>query len=218
MLSEKNNYLESYETISHLYASINNSTEKFMQLMQDKPSEICFVGNSPCELGEENGQAIDAFEYVIRFNKYDVSYPYIKDYGKKCNIWVRTPKNTMGLSPEVLDRYSFVLISGSNWLSRMSDGVETFNQLVSTYNDVCVIPFNVYSKLVRVLGALPSAGLQILYWFYTVNGPVPKNQVYGFSLSDQLQGKNLSYYSSTKENVRHDWQKERSVFDQIIQH
>ncbi|WP_110630654.1 glycosyltransferase family 29 protein [Salinicola salarius] len=199
--------------VDQIYENVIKSVREFEKYVKQNRSNFCLVGNSPCELGSENGQVIDSFECVIRFNDFNVDFPYSQDYGTKTSIWVRMPKN-MGLSEKNIDN---VIISGSNWISRLPDGVETFNLFQRFHKSVAVVPSEVYKRLSTELGSAPSAGLQILYWIYTLIGPISHKQVYGFSMIDQQVGKNSHYASKKSVSVRHNWIAERKVLDSIVE-
>lgn len=215
ILCEENVDRSMDEAEFNLLSDIESGTEKFEELILSNAHDFCVVGNSPVEIGTGNGEKIDAYSQVIRFNAYDVGHPYAVDYGSKATVWVRMPKN-MGVPDGRRKNIELLLVSGPNWVGRLVDGVETFSRLRNQFNAVGVIPFPIYVKLVRETGSAPSAGLQILYWIYSLIGTIPRSQVYGFELTDQLPGRNLQYRAGKISVVRHDWVKEKIVFDKII--
>ncbi len=199
-----------------IYNKIRKSTATFESIIRSNPSSFCIVGNSPIELGKQQGEQIDKFSHVIRFNSFDTTYPNAIDYGNKTDIWIRTPKNMSNIPDRINDDIKLVIISGSNWINRLEDGVFTFDDLISDYCNVGVIPFYIYSKLANKISSPPSAGIQVLFWIYSMIGPINKEQIFGFELTDQPEGRNSLYSSDKNKVVRHNWITERKLFDELI--
>ena len=68
----------------------NNSFMKYLESF-GKNASIAIVGNGPYEIGSGKGDEIDAHDIVVRFNTYNTSQNYTKDYGKKTNIAIFNP-------------------------------------------------------------------------------------------------------------------------------
>lgn len=210
-LSDELNMARASEIRKHL----KDETLKFAGAILDSRGDFCVVGNSPKEIGSGNGPRIDSHKIVIRFNSYSVDYPFNNDYGNRTDIWIRMPRN-VGLSDRVDPSIKQVIVSGSNWPHRMADGVWFFSNLLDDFSSVGVVPFDVYKRLVSELKAVPSGGLQILYWIYSLIGPIPRECVYGFELTDQPKHKDHQYGATTQRVVRHNWERERALFDRMI--
>ncbi len=194
---------------------LKEETLKFAGAILDSRGDFCVVGNSPKEIGTGNGPRIDSHKIVIRFNSYSVDYPFNKDYGNRTDIWIRMPRN-VGLTDRVDPSIKQVIVSGSNWPHRMPDGIWFFSNLLDDFSSVGVVPFDVYKRLVSELKSVPSGGLQILYWVYSLTGPIPRECVYGFELTDQPKHKDLQYGATSQRVVRHNWERERALFDRMI--
>lgn len=200
---------------SEIRKILKEETSRFVGAIQDSKGDFCVVGNSPREIGTENGPKIDSHKIVIRFNSYSVDYPFCRDYGNRTDIWIRMPRN-VGLTDRVDPSIKQVIVSGSNWPHRMADGVLFFSNLLDDFSSVGVVPFDVYKRLVSELKSVPSGGLQILYWIYSLIGPIPRECVYGFELTDQPKHKDRQYGATTQRVVRHNWERERALFDRMI--
>ncbi len=201
-------------------ADISNAVKKgtlnFAQTILDSKGDFCVVGNSPCETGSGNGSKIDAHKLIIRFNSFTTDYPFSQDYGTRTNIWVRMARD-VDVTEQADPNIKQVIVNGGNLLHRMPNGILFFSRLLEHFDSVGVVPFDVYRRLVNVLGASPSGGLQILYWIYSLIGPIPRECVYGFQLIDQPKNRNLQYGTTNPRAVVHNWEKERAVFDSIVQ-
>ncbi|MHC1727616.1 MAG: glycosyltransferase family 29 protein [Syntrophobacteraceae bacterium] len=200
---------------SDLREIIKSETLRFAHTILDSKGDFCVVGNSPKEIGSGNGARIDSHKTVIRFNAFSLRYPFYKDYGSRTDVWVRMPRN-IGLTDRVDPSIKQLIIGGSNWQHRMADGAFLFERLLGDYGSVGVVPFDVYKRLVYELKSVPSSGLQMLYWIYSLTGPIPIERVYGFELTDQPKNKDRQYGATTQRVVRHDWEKERAFFELII--
>lgn len=195
--------------------AVKSGTLHFTETILDSRGDFCIVGNSPKEIDSGNGARIDSHKTVIRFNAFSTRHPFCEDYGKRTDIWVRMPRN-VGLTDRVAPSIKQVIIGGSNWMHRMSDGVFLFSALLRDYGSVGVVPFDVYKCLVYELGTIPSSGLQILYWIYSLIGPIPAECLYGFEMTDQPKHKDRQYGATTQQIVRHDWERERTFFESLI--
>ncbi len=195
--------------------SVKSGTLRFTEMILDSKGDFCIVGNSPKEIDSGNGDRIDSHKTVIRFNAFSTRYPFYKDYGRRTDIWVRMPRN-VGLTDRLDPSIKQVIIGGSNWMHRMPDGVFLFAGLLRDYGSVGVVPFDIYKSLVFELGTIPSSGLQIVYWIYSLVGPIPGECVYGFEMTDQPMYKDRQYGATTQQVVRHNWEKERAFLELLI--
>jgi len=50
--------------------------------------QILLIGNASTLSDTNFGKTIDSYDCVVRFNKFDLSNIYKKDYGEKINIWI----------------------------------------------------------------------------------------------------------------------------------
>ncbi|MHC1727621.1 MAG: hypothetical protein AB9866_16730 [Syntrophobacteraceae bacterium] len=200
---------------SHIRKVLKQSTFDFEKSILDAEYDFCVVGNSPREIGGGKGREIDARKLVIRFNGYSTQYPFVDDYGRRTDVWVRFPR-LMGITERNDFDIKQVIVSGSNWPHRMEDGLKLFSGLIADYSSVGTVPFDVYRRLVSEMKSVPSAGMQVLFWIYTLIGPIPRGCVFGFELTDQPKNRGIQYGCLTQRVVRHDWEKERAMFDLIV--
>jgi len=188
----------------------------FRKLVEKNKDSLCIVGNSASELNSGNGAKIDRHKLIIRFNNFNVEAPYDKDYGEKTNIWVRSAEG----SP-VQDRdtsaFDLVMISGGNFI-HADRRWKMINEYIKNGAALSFFPNSSWYELVAKLEAPPSAGLLTLYSIYKLIGPIPRSSVFGFSFVDQLDAAHKAhYFDDAKPGNRHNWQKEREIFESLLE-
>lgn len=204
-----------------------NDHDLFLQLSKDEwefelyaslnKKSISIVGNAPIEIGLRKGAEIDKGYKVTRFNGAITDYPFSLDYGKKTNILVinpryyETPRNRkFGLD--------FIIISDGNLYSTKNLALKIHD--LKQYSDkICLLPRRLDLTLTQKIGASPSSGLKYLSWLYSINGPIPRENVYGFSLTDQAHGVATSYSSGRRVglNTIHNWSSEKYHLESLVE-
>lgn len=197
------------------YRTIVDSRAAFEQLIRNEPGAFCVVGNGPSELGRGRGGTIDLHKVVIRINAYDLSHP--EDYGSKQSVWVRVPNEEA--SADHARNNSYFIIASNQFEYKRS---ETDKYCLHPYlleMKITTIPPAVFQELIARLNCLPSTGLALLYWIYTLTGPIPREQIYGFSHVEQLDDFRTHYYKDAEERTihQHAWDKEIVVMESILQ-
>lgn len=179
-------------------------------------SSMSIVGNSPIEVGLKKGTEIDRNYKVVRFNGAITDYPFSVDYGRKTNILVinpryyETPRNRkFGLD--------FIIISDGNLYSTKNLALK-LHDLQEHADKICLLPRNIDLKLTQQIGASPSSGLKYLSWLYSINGPVSRQNIFGFSLTDQAHGVATSYSNGRRVglNTIHNWSSEKYHMESIL--
>ena len=189
---------------------------RFKQLIQKHNDDFCVIGNSPCELGKNQGDTIDKHGLIIRFNNFATDYPYCKDYGKKTNIWVKTT-NFVDVKRRDLSDFEHILLSSANIENTGSQGTSDIFEFMELGKTVEAYPQQIVLEVISKLKTPPSAGILLLYWIYKLTGPIDRKHVYGFSFTDQGRGESSHYFEkSTNHGYRHNWDSEKSFFETLL--
>jgi hypothetical protein len=186
----------------------------FHRLVEANAESICVVGNAPSEVGLGCGALIDAHALVIRFNNYSPDPKHWADYGRKTDIWVRAsgyrdPWRRPG------ERFAHILINPpiywrtANGQDELLDAA-LFGQLPEE------VPRRLVWTLATRLGAWPSTGLVVLAWLRQILGTLDSVAVFGFTLSDQVDGPRHYYANRSTSKVQHAWAAERAIFDEML--
>jgi hypothetical protein len=194
---------------------VKDNMRIFEQKVRDAGRGVCLVGNSPCETGTGNGAIIDEMDFVIRFNRFANTESEFADYGRKRDVWVRMPRNFQ-IPNELSLNSCLTVISGIDPISRFSDSQFILSYLMKENENITVIPPGIYREVATKIGASPSAGLMLLYWVRALIGPLRREQAFGFNLTDQPKGRDFQRGSSMVNVSRHNWEKERLLFDSLF--
>lgn len=192
-----------------LFLQLAKNEWEFEDYILANGSSMSIVGNSPIEVGLKKGIEIDKNYKVVRFNGAIIDYPFSIDYGRKTNILVinpryyETPRNRkFGLD--------FIIISDGNLYSTKNLALK-LHDLQEYADKICLLPRNIDLKLTQQIGASPSSGLKYLSWLYNINGPISRQNIFGFSLTDQAHGVATSYSNGRRVglNTIHNWSSEK---------
>ena len=206
---------------ANLYLSANSKLsddhDSFEKLVLENKNCIAVVGNSPVLINSDAGEEIDSHNLVIRFNAYSTDFIYACDYGKKTNIWVKTG-HYLDIPHRNLNNFDCVVLSGCNFPNRSTLGLDLVSDHITSSSAINFIPNNVYEDLFKELEAVPSAGLCILYWIYTLIGPLPRECFFGFSHETSMFNFEQHYFSNTKKegSSSHNWSKEAEVIHKYL--
>ncbi len=207
--------IDDNEQVQRAYASMENAKGKFVELCGGART-VAVVGNSPCELGRGAGAQIDAHDIVIRFNNFSTSYPFTPDYGSKTTIWVKTGMFET-VQRRVGEKFDLIVQPAGHLPFSSAHGVDVVWSAILDDCEMEFVPRKFKYELVKKLGATPSAGLLILYWLHSLNGPLSRSSIFGFSMTDQPEGGHTVYHSAPDNGAyRHNWQAERAIFDQLF--
>ncbi|WP_085991087.1 hypothetical protein [Oceanobacillus senegalensis] len=158
----------------------------FEQLIREAEGDICVVGNQPSSKDIGNGERVNHTRLVIRVDDYSIEYPKYLSYGTKTNIWVKQPTYEKSYRRNVKD-LDLVVISGANVEHTHEHGVDLFIDFLDAEKPVQTIPHPIYTELVGKLGAKPSTELLVLYWIYKIQGPIPRENIVGFSNENPIE-------------------------------
>lgn len=199
-----------------LHAHIDEQTEKLLAHFADPNVSIAVVGNSPCELGNKQGGAIDAHDEVVRFNYFELAPEYVEDYG--CRL--TTHGRGTGASEDLAERslraertvictYDFIHVprNWTRWVELHRRGVQ-----------LAALPTGVHQDLQKQLLAEPSLGLAFLSWLRSIRGSLPKDSCFGFSFVDQV-GPDMNtarYFGGPPPALTHRWNLESAIFERMV--
>ena len=198
---------------SKQYQEILMARVNFTKMITRSADSFCIVGNAPTELNTGNGKFIDSKKLVIRINNYSIDYP--EDYGTKQDIWIRVANNEV--DDERLKHNNMVIFSANNFAIKRRDANKYLLAPYLMEKNYTIIPNNIYQKLIKELDGLPSTGLAISYWIYSIIGKIPKDFLFGFSHFHQDKSFNTHYFQDdvTSGTHLHEWNKEKFIFDKI---
>ncbi|HGF3809144.1 TPA: hypothetical protein ACF4OT_002366 [Escherichia coli] len=198
---------------SEQYSHILKSRNEFIKLIRNSAGSFCIVGNAPTEINTGHGALIDSKKIVIRINNYTLDYP--DDYGTKQDIWVRVANKEV--SNKNLKNNRLVIFAANNFTIKRRDANKYFLAPQLLEMEYTVIPNHVYKSLIKKLDGLPSTGLAVAYWVYSIVGKIPKECLFGFTHFHNNKDFHTHYFVDGNEvgTHLHEWDKERMIFEQI---
>lgn len=198
---------------SEQYSHILKSRNEFIKSIRNSAGSFCIVGNAPTEINTGHGALIDSKKTVIRINNYTLDYP--DDYGTKQDIWVRVANKEV--SNKNLKNNRLVIFAANNFTIKRRDANKYFLAPQLMEMEYTVIPNHVYKSLIKKLDGLPSTGLAVAYWVYSIVGKIPKECLFGFTHFHNNKDFHTHYFVDENEvgTHLHEWDKERIIFEQI---
>lgn len=181
----------------------------------DIAQNCVLIGNGPSVLKTGLGSRIDAFDEVIRFNKFKI-HGFEQDVGTKTSLWATFGRGTLPLDPDI--RPMRILYTHG------TSGNPTYNPEV-----LYRIPLDFFNKLrddVQALSKKPpeiklkllaSSGLLVIYWLLEVLS-LKKIHLVGFD-NFQKKNSNLHHYwipSAFKQPVEHDGEVEADLIQSFV--
>ncbi len=142
---------------------------------------LCVVGNSSCENEQRKGKIIDSFDYVARFNNFNLSHSYEADYGTKCHIWVTSFAKDVHLkkSPFKLVCCPFPLNKAEYRIRYPYTNIDALSKYKIEF-----IPTVFFDELVTY-NKNPSTGIAFLFWLYKLRGSLSHDAIFAFSFFDK---------------------------------
>ena len=209
---------EAWAARADLLTDFETGRDRFMAILADPSIRVAVVGNSPCELGRGRGAEIDAHEVVIRFNAFDLSEPYQADYGRRADVVCQTYPLEPGMrsAPWVqgenilwVQRHAFHVFEERDWAPVLRMRAEGAH--------LGYVPRESYVAAARVLQATPSAGFLIAQEMKRSRGTLSRDDFFGFSFTDQLQGERRAhYFGHEPPSLIHDWRREAEAFEALF--
>lgn len=183
----------------------NRRENSFENLLKGK--RVAIVGNGPQEVGSENGERIDGYDIVIRFNDYPTGVKFKKDYGEKTDIWVRS----LWVSASARSAPCVVLGEALHAEYPNLDVIREVRKM--SPERVFAIPEDVYYKAHNESNLNhPTNGALMIAWVKSVHPELSADDVFGFSFKAEIPPKSLDHYYDSpdlKKGTAHSLDRER---------
>ncbi|MBO9527355.1 MAG: glycosyltransferase family 29 protein [Sphingobium yanoikuyae] len=202
------------------YASLYDEladSEAVLRKRLGNPDVTCaVVGNSSCEIGRGHGAQIDAHDEVVRFNRFDTSPPFDRDYGSRTTVLVRVgndrPEIGIDMAPNtlVLISSASILYRGRAWRAAL--------RMRDEGHQLCVFPQRFQTQLSKMLVGSPSSGLSFVHLLKALRGTLQREDFFGFAFVDQIgsQAKSAHYFEAAKPSAMHQWDRELEIFNAMF--
>ena len=207
--------ISSIKPYYQFFERANKNAISFLEFLKDK--SIAVVGNSPCELNKNKGNQIDQHDVVIRFNNFEINEQTIVDYGSKASVWMCTPTLESIKLREDIACMDFILTPGVNaYIPKFR-----LDCLVNLAQSGIKIGMFDASRYMRTYDMrIFSLGLLTILWLIDHKDQFRSISIYGFSLTDQLDG--VKHYfsgdpSAGKQLSFHKWSKEALILNSLIE-
>lgn len=198
-----------------MFDAMQRETARFLSILADPAQSVAVVGNSPVEVGKGRGAAIDAHRHVIRFNDYSVAPPYDDDYGARTDFAVRTIIDKEKLKQDSYSPDTVVLLR--HVVFRMSSDWDHILDLYEGGMRFGYLPWSCYHAAAMRVRATPSVGLIVATALAERRGALSRDDFFGFSFLDQLEGdRRAHYFSAERPSMIHDWEREAAIFDSFF--
>lgn len=192
---------ESIAKASYIYDCLeeNRRNELFENIIRGK--KVAIVGNGPSEIGKGNGEKIDSYDIVIRFNNYKVD-GYEKDYGTKTDIWLRGPGGRDVKDYSLNNKYLCTgmdcqYINCQIWIDEQFEII--YRDLMKNKKSFCFFAQNYHKDLIREFrNKYPSTGLSAIYTIYKIkekfNEKLSIDDIFGFSFLENKEKHYMDHY------------------------
>ena len=143
-----------------------NSLENYINNYGPNAS-IAIVGNGPHEIGLDRGKEIDAHDIVVRFNYYNNTDKYKKDYGSKTNIVFFAP--SLIECCNLFDRKIDMFVSHSIFSEYFSsDTIKKHKDL--SFSNITSIDYSqvMFEAQKKYCITWPSVGFRGVYYFKNI--------------------------------------------------
>lgn len=118
-------------------------------------NNLIIVGNGSSLLNSNNGDKIDSFNTVVRFNSFKIK-GFEKDVGTKTDIWF----TVNGAHIKDINTFSQVIAHSWEW---NPSRCKMYNRLLAKRSDCIKIDRDFVKNNIKLSG--PSTGLIAIYWF-----------------------------------------------------
>ena len=200
------------EVLSELYRNQSVWRREFRHYLLQRNHSICVVGNSGSIIGSQNGNTIDQYDVVVRFNCYSSAFSNAEDVGNKITVWSCAPNCTELFIERFALEYAepeWNILSGPDVHYQMMNW-QAVAQFINKKNKLLTVPLTVWNSLVRLLYAPPSAGLLLLSWIIDMRGNAKDLVVTGFDI-DATTKRYHQALPGHKAVTRHNWEGEKKI-------
>ena len=197
-----------------LHAELDEGTSSLTALLGDRTRSIAIVGNSACELGSGKGLLIDSHDVVARFNRFSVEEKFARDYGRKCTIHVRHPRDVHINGASAASDWT--LINRPDLIYRERQWKNVL-ELSNSGVRVSALPTGFHQYLYRRLGGEPSGGIIFCAFVKTMRAFLSRESCFGFSFVDQIgpSAASAHYWETARPSFKHRWTLEKTMFDEL---
>jgi hypothetical protein len=212
---------ETIATASLLFQTIIENVERRLleKYIEQYGSDatVAIVGNGPHELGTGNGSEIDAHDIVARFNNYNESPEFVRDYGSKTNIVLFTHGSSNAY--KVIRKQADVLICGT--LAEPCD-LEYLSEYkkhpVSNITTFEYTPVR-YESLIKYNISWPSAGFRMVYYLKEIKkAKLTPKDIYGMALRTGIirsgHYENSSFQFDSVHNIEKELRAMQDIFNE----
>ena len=191
-----------------------NIDEKFFENFL-RGKRVAVVGNGPQETGRGNGEKIDAYDVVVRFNDFPEDERFRRDYGAKTDVWVcacwtKTPWR---------ERVP-VVVAGDIFYSDEYPNAGDGRRAAGTPQTVLAFPPDLVRENLAENGVkLPTLGALMLAWIKSIRPEFSADDVFGFSFKESIPTKKLEHYyrtEATKNGTIHNLDEERAFLRRLF--
>lgn len=200
---------------AHLLSMLDESSKTLHRFFGAPSRSIAVIGNSPCELGRGRGPEIDAHDEVVRFNRFQITPPFSRDYGTRQTAWVRIGVDRADFKAPPGPKLIFLASSSIAYRGR---GWRMARRMMAEGHTLTAFPPGQYVELAARLKALPSSGLGFAYALSKVRPSLESVNFYGFSFTDQIGTLPTSahYFEKARPSMLHNWEKEAAFFAEML--
>ncbi|MDO5638281.1 MAG: glycosyltransferase family 29 protein [Neisseria sp.] len=197
------------------YDESNKNLADFKKYIKGK--KIAVVGNSPCELNKRKGALIDSYDIVIRFNNFETNQDTKIDYGEKVSVKACTPTLESLKLKEEAGCIDFLLLPRANsFIPKFR--LDYLTNLAQAGTKITMFDTEYFMRKYDM--RIFSLGLLVVLWLAENRDLVDSISIFGFSLTDQLDG--IKHYfsgdpSAGKQLSFHKWSKEALILNSLIQ-
>jgi hypothetical protein len=181
-------------------------------------SSVAIVGNGGSLKEKEDGNLIDSFDVVVRFNNFDLSEKYIKHVGSKTDFWSNTfykdiqpqKEDFPILCPLPLNMPGFTELYDTNISLMMSNFQKTIFIPEYIYKHLCDLMPNHKTRRRKD----PSSGLCMIFWFLESGFTITTNNLFGFDFFSSINHHYFSQVKSPEEN--HEGYVEKEIVKSLL--
>jgi len=199
------------ETFTNMNKTFTLMSKKAFRLTINNPlknpklKRLILVGNASRILGLNLGNIIDNYEHIVRFNGFNIDFPYYPSVGKRTDEFFTTDRFAQRI-PKLKIKYNKIYNP-----SQVTFPIE--------YNKYCLDHthhMNVMKSIYPNQSKRPSTGFMAIYYFLFVQ----KHQMITITNFDfQLDpSRPVEYFKPTAEadHERHDWHFEKKFVKDLV--
>lgn len=169
-------------------------------------ASMAVVTNAGGLLGKQQGEQIDAWERVARFNNFSTADEFRPDVGSKTDVWISSFYLDISNPRQYFEAVFVPLPRELNRRYIKRPKLEKLYRDRTTY-----IPLETFERL-REQVPNPSTGLAFVWWMFSQFGKIDRCQLFGFEF---FQPGTRHHYGDEKTGCHHNGRLEKNVFEKI---